>query len=116
MVEEEGLVFPDGSFLWKDLGYIGYLPDNVNCFEPHKKTKNKELTKIQKQENQTIASVRIVVEHAIGGLKRCRICKEIIRIYNPYIRDSIVETCAALHNFRLAWRDHYKINELLLKS
>jgi hypothetical protein len=115
MVDEERLRFPDNSFLWKDLGYHGYLPNNVHCFEPHKKLKNEELTKIQKLENQAIASVRIVVEHAIGGLKRCRICKEIIRIYDANIRDRIIETCAALHNFRLACRDKYKINELLLK-
>mgnify|MGYP000607373992 FL=1 len=115
MVDEERLCFPDNSFLWKDLGYTGYLPGNVHCFEPYKKPKGKELTKIQKQENQAIASIRIVVEHAIGGLKRCRICKEIIRIYDDNIRDSVIETCAALHNFRLAFRGNYKINELLLK-
>lgn len=116
MVDEEKLYFPDNSFLWKDLGYNGYLPKNVHCFEPHKKPKNKELTKLQKQENQLIASIRIVVEHAIGGMKRCRICKEIIRIYDANIRDSVIETCAALHNFRLACRDNYKVNELLLKN
>lgn len=114
MVDEELINFPDDSFLWKDLGYQGYLPDNVHCFEPYKKPKNGELTKIQKQENQLIASIRIVVEHAIGGLKKCRIIKEIIRIYNADIRDRVVETCAALHNFRLSCRNGYKVNDLLL--
>lgn len=51
---------------------------------------------------------------AIGGLKRCRISKK-IRIYDANIRDNIMETYAALHNFRLLFRDNYKINELLLK-
>lgn len=114
MVDEEAITFPTESFLWKDLGYHGYLPDNVHCFEPHKKPKNGELTKMQKQENQLIASIRIVVEHAIGGIKRCRIIKEIIRIYNSVIRDRVIETCAALHNFRVAHRPNYKINDLLI--
>lgn len=101
MVDEENIVFPDYSFIWKDLGYQGYLPDNVTCFEPHKKPRNGELTSDQKSENQIIASVRVVVEHAIGGVKRCRIVKEAIRLYNYWIRDMIIETCTALHNFRV---------------
>lgn len=82
------------------------------CFEAHKKPKGADLTKFQKKENQLIASVRIVVEHAIGGVKRCRIVKEIIRIYNADIRDRVIETCAALHNYRLAKRGGYKKHEL----
>jgi hypothetical protein len=34
------------------------------------KTKNKELTKEQKLHNQHVSKVRVVVEHAIGGMKR----------------------------------------------
>lgn len=112
MADEEEVCYPDLSFLWKDLGYVGYLPNNVHCFEPHKKPKNGELTKWQKAENQAIASVRVVVEHAIGGIKRCRIVKEVTRIYNMEIRDSIMETCAALHNLRLQFRGGYRANEL----
>jgi hypothetical protein len=69
------------------------------------------LIKLQKK-NQLIASIRIVVEHSIGGVKRCRIIKEIIRIYNVVIRDRVVETCTALHNYRLAKKCSYKKNEL----
>jgi hypothetical protein len=36
----------------------------------HKKPKNKELTKEQKLHNQHVSKVRVVVEHAIGGMKR----------------------------------------------
>ena len=100
MVDEENICFPDYSFLWKDLGYQGYIPENVICFEPNKKPQNGELTSEQKAENQLIASVRVVVEHAIGGVKRCRIVKDTIRLYNYTIRDMVIETCTALHNFR----------------
>jgi hypothetical protein len=43
---------------------------------PTKKPKGKELTEEQKLENKKISSFRILVEHAIGGVKRCRIVKE----------------------------------------
>lgn len=112
MVDEEEITFPNDSFIWKDLGYQGYLPENIHCFEVYKKPKNGELTPLQKKENQLIASIRIVVEHAIGGVKKCRIVKEIIRIYNVDIRDRVVETCTALHNYRLAKGGGYKRNEL----
>ena len=42
MADEEEINYPNDSFLWKDLGYVGYLPENVQCFEPIKKPKNAE--------------------------------------------------------------------------
>lgn len=44
IIDEENIRFPDYSFLWKDLGYQGYIPENVICFEPNKKPRNGELT------------------------------------------------------------------------
>ena len=69
-----------------------------------KKPRNGELTSKQKFENQIIASVRVVVEHAIGGVKRCRIVKDTIWLYNYTIRDMLIETCAKRHKFRLKSR------------
>ncbi len=113
MVEEEELTFADGSFVWKDLGYQGFIPENVLCFEPHKKPKNGELTSEQKAENKLIASIRIVVEHAISGVKRCRIVKETIRLYDYHLRDNVLAVCSALHNFRVHKRTAYKVNPAL---
>ena len=42
---------------------------------PKKKPKEKELTDIEKIQNKAINSVRVVVEHAIGGIKRFRIAR-----------------------------------------
>lgn len=113
MVEEEELSFPDDSFVWKDLGFLGFLPKNVICFELHKKPKNGELTAEQKAENAIISSIRIVVEHAIGGLKRCRIVKDTIRLYEYFLRDRVVAVCAAIHNFRISKRPPYQVNAAL---
>jgi len=46
---------------------------------PTKKPKGKELTNVQKQENRKISSFRILVEHAICGVKKCRIVKDRFR-------------------------------------
>ena len=42
-------------------------PEQVEI--PHKKPKGKSLSTEQKQENNVISSFRIVIEHAIGGIK-----------------------------------------------
>lgn len=114
MIEQEELLFPDGAFVWKDLGYQGAIPGNVLCFEPHKKPKNEELTVDQKAENEIIAAIRIVVEHAIGGVKRCRIVKETIRLYDYHLRDTVLAVCTALHNFRVHKRTPYMVNPILM--
>ncbi len=113
MVDEAQLCFAPGSLLWKDAGYQGFIPKNVLCFAPHKQPRNGKLTKEQKAENSLIASVRMAVEHAIGGVKRCRIVKDTIRLYDYHLRDKVVAVCTALHNFRLAKRKPYQINPAL---
>ncbi|OAV75769.1 hypothetical protein Barb7_00586 [Bacteroidales bacterium Barb7] len=46
---------------------------------PAKKPKGKQLSEAQKKENKDISGFRITVEHAIGGIKKCRIVKERFR-------------------------------------
>ncbi len=66
--------------------------------------KGKELTDMEKHVNQWISSIRIRVEHTIGGVKRYRIVKERIRNWKKSFKDSVIETCCGLHNFRLRFR------------
>lgn len=64
--------------LWVDLGYLGIKKDyKAACINiPHKKPRksklnpNPSLTKEQKEENRRISKVRVIVENAIGGMKR----------------------------------------------
>ena len=63
-----------------------------------------ELTPLEKATNRRIASIRICVEHAIGGVKRYRMVKDKIRLLKDGMRDTIMETCCGLHNFRLQYR------------
>jgi hypothetical protein len=50
--------------------------------------------------NHVFSSSRITVEHAIAGVKRCRIVKDILRNTRIEFEDMVMEIACALHNFR----------------
>jgi hypothetical protein len=86
------------------MGFQGFILDGVTIFQPKKKTPGGELTSPEKAANRAISSIRIRIEHAIGGVKRYRMVKDKIRLLKDGIRDTIMETCSGLHNFRLQYR------------
>ena len=65
---------------YMDLGYQGNdtMP-GADLHIPHKKPKGGKLTRTQKKENQKLSSRRVIVEHAIGGIKQFGIMRR------PYI-------------------------------
>lgn len=105
MADLETIKFTKNTYLWTDLGFIGYQSDSINLVIPHKKPRGEELTEEQKAENQIISSYRIRNEHAIGGMKRCRIMKDTIRIHNSIKRDMVFSCCAGIHNLRTIYRN-----------
>lgn len=92
--------------LWftKDKGYQGYVPKGVHLLEPFKATKNNPLTKLQKEYNTWLASIRIVGEHVMSGIKRCRIVKDELRYFSSTFRDNVFFLACGLHNFRVTRR------------
>jgi DDE superfamily endonuclease len=92
---------PSGSYLYQDLGFQGFVLAGVTTVQPKKKPRGGELTPPEKAHNRVISSIRIRIEHAIGGVKRYRMVKDKIRLLKDGIRDTIMETCCGLHNFRL---------------
>jgi hypothetical protein len=102
IADEQPLHFPAGITLWQDTGFLGYNPQNVTVKMPTKKPKGKELKPEQKQENREISSFRIIVEHAIGGIKRCRIVKERFRCYKFEFDDLVMIIACGLHNFKIS--------------
>jgi len=54
--------------------------------------------------NGIISSVRIVVEHVIAGVKRCRIVKDVLRLTKKGISDRVMEVACGLHNLRVCCR------------
>lgn len=93
--------FPDGMHLFQDSGFQGYQPANIFIVQPYKKPRNGELSKIQKWFNRYVSSIRICVEHAISGVKRCRVIKDKCRHFSQHFRDQVIEICTGLHNFRV---------------
>jgi len=102
IADEQPLRFPAGITLWQDTGFLGHKPENVIVRMPTKKPKGRDLTPEQKQENREISSFRIIIEHAIGGVKRCRIVKERFRCYKFGFDDLVMLIACGLHNFRMS--------------
>ena len=108
LAELAGYTFPAGSCLYQDKGFQGFALQGITIFQPKKTPRGGELTPPEKATNRWISSIRIRIEHAIGGVKRYRIVKDKIRLLKDGLRDAVMETCCGLHNFRLHYRPfHY---------
>lgn len=104
IADEEGYRFPPGSKLLQDTGFQGYRPEGVTVIQPKKKPRGGELTSDEKLVNRAISSLRVEVEHQIGGVKRCQILVQKFRNRVTGFADEVMETACGLHNFRLAHR------------
>ena len=104
MCDEEDPAFPSDSGLFQDTGFQGYHPAGVTIYQPKKKPKGKELTPEDKAENRIISSIRILIEHIISSVKRCRIVKDVFRNTKRYFADQVMEIACGLHNFRTTLR------------
>jgi hypothetical protein len=94
-----------------DLGYQGiqsdYQSEQIDI--PHKKPRksqknqNPELSADQKAVNKALSQVRIVVEHAIGGMKRYNILVHGFRNRQENFEDDVIGVCAGLWNLVLSY-------------
>jgi hypothetical protein len=106
--DEVGYRLPSDSYLGQDTGFQGFEIPDINIVQPKKPPRGgKLLTEEDKQLNRIISSVRIRIEHAIGGVKRYRIIKDKLRNWKTDFKDFIMETCCGLHNLRLKFRPWY---------
>jgi len=100
IAKQENCSFPQGVILYKDLGYLGYNPENIKLLAPKKKPRKKQLSTALKWSNKLVSSVRVSLEHAIAGIKRCRIIKERCRVHLSR-RENFMLIATGLHNFRV---------------
>jgi hypothetical protein len=63
--------------------------------------------------NRIFSSVRVVVEHVIAGVKRCRIVKDVLRLTSEGISDVVMEIACGLHNLRVSCRHSLLALDLL---
>ena len=105
LADESGLVFPPDALVLKDTGFQGYTPPGgCATLQPRKRPRGQELHPLQKTINTLISAVRVGVEHAIGGVKRCRIVAETFRNLRTGFVDEVMEVASGLHNLRVAAR------------
>jgi len=102
IMDKQPLSLPVGITLWQDSGFLGYYPENATIMMPAKKPKGKDLSEEQRESNKNISSYRILVEHAIGGVKKCRIVKERFRCRKFEFDDLVMLIACGLHNFRMS--------------
>lgn len=93
---------PEKVDLFVDTGFEGVPKFHRRTYIPKKRRKGKPLTVYNKEMNKLISSYRVVVEHAIGGIKRYRCISEKLRNRKAWIDDHLLLVSAGLWNYHLA--------------
>lgn len=88
--------------LYADTGFQGIQKVHSHCYMPIKSTKKHPLTRVQKEMNKLISSIRVTVEHAIAGIKRYKATRDIYRHRIPNLDDLFQLLCAGLWNYHLS--------------
>ena len=63
------------------------------------------MTAAEKGTNRKLGRIRVRVEHALSGVKRCRIVKDVLRNTGDEVSDSAIEAACGLHNLRVEKRN-----------
>ena len=104
VAEQAQLAFPEGTFLFQDTGFQGHSPPGAAILQPKKKPRGQELDAQRKLLNRLVSRVRVGVEHALAGVKRCRIVLEPFRGLRAGLVDGVMQAACGLHNLRCAMR------------
>lgn len=83
-----------------DTGFQGMQKMHTKTRMPKKSSKNKPLTKAEKQNNRKLSSERVINEHVIGSVKRFKIVADKYRNRRKRfgLRFNLI---AGIHNFEL---------------
>lgn len=92
---------PESVGVWADSGFQGIEKCHSNAHVAKRGRKNRPLTYEEKQENRVISSLRVGVEHAIGGMKRFRAYHDVLRNRIGVFDDRIAFVAAGLWNYHL---------------
>ena len=98
-----------GKRIWVDLGYQGTAKyySLSGIYEPYKKPRkskansNPELTVNQKQTNKRYSSIRVFVEHTIGGMKVFSCLAHRFRNWSDGAIDTVAALSAGLWNLKI---------------
>ena len=94
-------IIPPDVGIWTDTGFQGIQHRHDNTVMPKKSTKKCPLTEDQKENNKIISSIRVISEHAIGGMKRLKAATDIYRNRLPNLDDTFSLLSAGIWNYHL---------------
>ena len=101
-IAEAQCTIPYPCILWQEIGYQSYAPRNMAIIQPTKKPRGKEFTADQKDENKTISSIRIKVEHTISGIRTQRGVSGHCQLRKDRFVDKIFSLSTCILNWRLS--------------
>jgi hypothetical protein len=89
-----------------DLGFKGYKKQypNHTVSMPERKPRTRDLSKTVKEQNKRKSAVRVLVEHAIGGIKRLNIVSHVFRNKVADFDDKVMLISCGLWNYHLDTR------------
>jgi hypothetical protein len=100
LLDKAELHIPEAVSILADTGFQGLQKTHPNTLIPAKKPRGGFLSDSQKAMNRLISSTRIVVEHAIGGMKRFGCVSHIFR-NKQGLDDRFVGIAAGLWNLHV---------------
>lgn len=105
LADKESLVehIPKHIGVFTDSGFQGIQHLHPNVCMPKKGTRLRPLTEEEKRNNTVISSLRMRVEHAIGGIKRFRVLSDVFRNRSGILDDLFMELGAGLWNRHLRY-------------
>jgi DDE superfamily endonuclease/Helix-turn-helix of DDE superfamily endonuclease len=94
---------PEGLRLWVDRGFQGieHAAPQLVVFQPRKKPRGRSLPKWAQALNGLTAKVRVLAEHAIGGIKRLRCLTDVYRNRRKALEDHLMMVGCGLWNLHL---------------
>jgi len=94
---------PNDVTQWVDTGFQGIANEyDIDVQMPKKNSKKKKLTFEEKENNRTISGIRIVSEHATGGIKRMRSVSDVYRNKRGNTDDKLMLVSAGIWNLFIA--------------
>jgi hypothetical protein len=98
-----GDTIPKDVTQWVDTGFQGIQNEyDVDVQIPKKNTKKKKLTFEEKENNKIISGIRVINEHAIGGIKRMRAINDVYRNRKGNTDDKLMIVSAGIWNLFIA--------------
>jgi len=94
---------PNDVTQWVDTGFQGIDKEyDIDVQIPKKNSKKRKLTFEEKENNKIISGIRVINEHAIGGIKRMKSISDIYRNKKANTDDKLMIVSAGIWNLLIA--------------